>query len=495
VSTGVDNLGNSLSQYSTDPNWVITSPGTSTSVTALVSDFVSFAWEPSPVAITNANWINQDGTQFINQAYNGINIYERNFIVPNGVTNFTLNFEVAYDDAFVSLEIVKPDLSTIPLTVTPTTSYHLSTIISNIISTSGQYGNWKIKAIINHIGGQAGFLLSGTINITAPCDKWALCGNTATATDFLGTTNAQPLTIKTNNTDRAIITPTGEMGIGTTTPNAQLEVTTTNLTAPAIKANGKSVGIYAEATAQESNLIKRSNIYGDLDGIAVFGNAKYTTNTTNGSMYGVVGSATEISINNVGVFGEAKNANGYNHGVVGYVNSPTGIYNSGVAGHVELNTTAVFNRAIWGYAPVAANHYAGYFDGNVDIKSGVVTIGDGTLCTPTGYKLFVEQGILTEKVKVAVNCSTAWADYVFANDYKLKPLSEVESFINENKHLPNVPSASELVKEGLDLGKMQATQMEKIEELTLYLIEMKKEINALQNENQSLKVLVSQSKN
>ena len=306
---------------------------------------------------------------------------------------------------------------------------------------------------------------------------------------------ANNMAFSTGSVERMRINQAGFVGIGTATATNQLEVVTTVLTNPAIYASGKSVGIYAEATAQESNLIKRSNIYGDLDGIAVFGNAKYTTNTTNGSMYGVVGSATEISINNVGVFGEAKNANGYNHGVVGYVNSPTGIYNSGVAGHVELNTTAVFNRAIWGNAPVAANHFAGYFDGNVDIKSGVVTIGDGSLCTPTGYKLFVEQGILTEKVKVAVNCSTAWADYVFANDYKLKPLSEVEAYVKENKHLPNVPSADELVKEGLDLGKMQATQMEKIEELTLYLIEMKKEINALQNENQSLKVLVSQSKN
>jgi hypothetical protein len=213
-------------------------------------------------------------------------------------------------------------------------------------------------------------------------------------------------------------------------------------------------------------------------------------------MYGVVGSATEVNpLNNLGVMGEGKNASGYNTGVYGYVNSTTGLYNTGVAGEVKLNPTAVWSRAINGLAPVAPNHFAGYFDGNVDIKSGVVTIGDGTLCTPTGYKLFVEQGILTEKVKVAVNCSPAWADYVFANDYKLKPLSEVETYLKENKHLPNVPSADELVKDGLDLGKMQATQMEKIEELTLYMIEMKKEINTLKNENQSLKTLVSQSKN
>jgi hypothetical protein len=101
---------------------------------------------------------------------------------------------------------------------------------------------------------------------------------------------------------------------------------------------------------------------------------------------------------------------------------------------------------------------------------------------PSGYKLFVEEGILTEKVKVAVVNSGAWADYVFAADYNLKPLSEVEAFIKENKHLPNVPSADELVKDGLDLGKMQATQMEKIEELTLYIIEMKKEIEMLKNQ-------------
>jgi hypothetical protein len=270
------------------------------------------------------------------------------------------------------------------------------------------------------------------------------------------------------------------VGIGTTNPNAQLEVITTSLTNPAISSFGKSVGIYAEATAQESNLIKRSNMFSDLDGIAVFGNGKYTSNTTNGSMYGVVGSSTDINpLNNLGVFGEAKNASGYNSGVIGYCGSTTGLYNTGVAGQVELNTTAAWNRAVWGVAPVAPNHYAGYFEGNVDVQTGTVRVGNVT--TPVGYKLYVEQGILTEKVKVAVATSLAWADYVFAADYNLKPLSEVEAFIKENKHLPNVPSADELVKGGLDLGKMQATQMEKIEELTLYIIEMKKEIEILKN--------------
>jgi hypothetical protein len=300
---------------------------------------------------------------------------------------------------------------------------------------------------------------------------------------------ANNMAFSTGSLERMRINQAGFVGIGTATATNQLEVATTLLTNPAIYATGKSVGIYAEATAQESNLIKRSNIFSDLDGIAVFGNGKYTSNTTNGSMYGVVGSSTDLNpLNNIGVFGEAKNATGYNSGVIGYSNSTTGLYNSGVAGQVELNTTAVWNKAINGLAPVAPNHYAGYFDGNVEVQTGTLKVGNVT--APIGYKLYVEQGILTEKVKVAVATSAAWADYVFASDYNLKPLSEVESFIKENKHLPNIPSATDLEKEGLDLGIMQSLQMAKIEELTLYMIEMKKEIEILKTQNESLKTQI-----
>jgi len=92
------------------------------------------------------------------------------------------------------------------------------------------------------------------------------------------------------------------------------------------------------------------------------------------------------------------------------------------------------------------------------------------------YKLFVEGGILTEKVKVALRSTANWADYVFADDYKLMPLSDVEKFISKNNHLPGIKSATELAKNGLDVAEMQAKQMEKIEELTLYAIEQDKKI-------------------
>lgn len=128
---------------------------------------------------------------------------------------------------------------------------------------------------------------------------------------------------------------------------------------------------------------------------------------------------------------------------------------------------------------------------------GKVLVGNVTVpTTPTQlYKLYVEGGILTEKVKVAIKTSTNWSDHVFEDKYKLKPLSEVEKYIKENKHLPNIPSSEELVKDGMDLGEMHAKQMEKIEELTLYMIEMKKEIEELKKENKELKEKVSNSKN
>jgi hypothetical protein len=119
--------------------------------------------------------------------------------------------------------------------------------------------------------------------------------------------------------------------------------------------------------------------------------------------------------------------------------------------------------------------------------SSYVQIGTSTAPYRPGYRLFVDQGILTEKVKVAVAGSAQWSDYVFAKDYNLMPLDEVEQFVKKNKHLPNVPSADEMVKEGNDLGKTDAKLLEKIEELTLYVIELNRRCDLQAKEIAALK--------
>ncbi len=81
-------------------------------------------------------------------------------------------------------------------------------------------------------------------------------------------------------------------------------------------------------------------------------------------------------------------------------------------------------------------------------------------------------------------------DYVFKDDYDLMPIEEVEAYVNEHKHLPNIPSEKEILAEGLNVGNQQMKQLEKIEELTLYLIEMNKRLNSLEKENLELKLKV-----
>lgn len=91
------------------------------------------------------------------------------------------------------------------------------------------------------------------------------------------------------------------------------------------------------------------------------------------------------------------------------------------------------------------------------------------------------------RAKLVRVVTDVWADYVFNKDYKLLPLSEVEKFINDNHRLPDVPSEKEITEKGLDIGEIQKIQMQKIEELTLYLLEVKKELDNLKKENEEFK--------
>lgn len=126
--------------------------------------------------------------------------------------------------------------------------------------------------------------------------------------------------------------------------------------------------------------------------------------------------------------------------------------------------------------------------------SGVVSIGTGSLYPNAGpYKLFVEGGMRTRKVKV--DLVTPWPDYVFEPSYDLRSLGGLEAYIKEFKHLPDVPSADEASKNGVDLGETQAVLLKKIEELTLYVIEQNKRMDAQQKMIEEQQKLLTELKN
>jgi hypothetical protein len=109
------------------------------------------------------------------------------------------------------------------------------------------------------------------------------------------------------------------------------------------------------------------------------------------------------------------------------------------------------------------------------IKANTNNIGIGTTM-PGPYKLAVEGTIGARKIKVTQ--ALPWADFVFDPEYVLPTLKEIEAYVRVKKHLPGIPSATEIKENGLDLGDMQQKQMQKIEELTLYLIEINKKLAA-----------------
>ncbi|HOY06807.1 MAG TPA: hypothetical protein PLO67_15465 [Saprospiraceae bacterium] len=112
--------------------------------------------------------------------------------------------------------------------------------------------------------------------------------------------------------------------------------------------------------------------------------------------------------------------------------------------------------------------------------NGNVLIGT---TTDQGYKLAVNGNLLAKEIRV----QSDWADYVFADDYHLRPLAEVETFIADNDHLPDIQPACEIQENGLDLAATTTKMMAKIEELTLYLIDQNKRLEKLEAENAALR--------
>lgn len=131
------------------------------------------------------------------------------------------------------------------------------------------------------------------------------------------------------------------------------------------------------------------------------------------------------------------------------------------------------NTGIGTYTPNAKLHL-----------NGAMLMGSSNDRIATGYNMSVHGKIIAEVMTVQAYAS--WPDYVFSKDYKLMPLDELEQSIRKNNHLPNIPAAAEIEKNGINLGDMSKGLMEKVEELTLYLIDLNKKNKALEEKVEQL---------
>ncbi|UYQ95515.1 hypothetical protein MKQ68_10425 [Chitinophaga horti] len=143
-----------------------------------------------------------------------------------------------------------------------------------------------------------------------------------------------------------------------------------------------------------------------------------------------------------------------------------------VAGSFSLNTKASVDPHI-NQNGLYSQYTAFYTGPGLNYLGGNLGIGTISL---NGHRLAVEGSIGARKIKVD---QATWADYVFAAGYKLRSIPEVEAFIKTHQHLPDIPSGNEVQEDGLDVGEMDKMLLQKVEELTLYLIDQHKKIESL----------------
>ena len=121
----------------------------------------------------------------------------------------------------------------------------------------------------------------------------------------------------------------------------------------------------------------------------------------------------------------------------------------------------------------AQDQFVVFGDGKVHVSGGLNI--DDPFCSPS-YRLSVNGKARFKQAEVTAN---GWCDYVFEEDYELRNLKDLEKFIDENHHLPEIPTTEQVEADGINIADMDARLLKKIEELTLYVIELNKEIEQL----------------
>jgi hypothetical protein len=296
----------------------------------------------------------------------------------------------------------------------------------------------------------------------------------------------------TVNAQTNVFPADGNVGIGTTNPQAKLDIDNNillGLNNPAwgirIKANfpsyngGWSRGFFVVNENNISNFIGLGALGGCSNGVATMERAwigkDYDNSYMNFLPNGNVGIGTTSPLSILDIRGETKIMTSGADGItttaitLGNNNYPATQNN-----RIQNSTSASAVNNILKFE--TSNGSIGCWNTNQLVLTGNGNIGIGT--TSPDQRLTVKGKIHAEEVIVDLNVPAA--DYVFAKDYSLMPLHKVEQYVQQNSHLPDIPSAAEIKEQGLSMGEMQNKLLKKVEEQTLYIIALNKQMEKME---------------
>jgi hypothetical protein len=349
----------------------------------------------------------------------------------------------------------------IALFLTATGYYSLAQTNTFPPSGSAGIGTTSPLAKLHVVGGEIRLAGAGTSGIASGAVISFYDSNNATRYGYLGDASAGNsdiylvaeagggLNFGTNaNAARMVINTSGNVGIGTTTPTRPLDVNGWVQTNTGILFNnGKAWDVSSNG----------NDLYFDETGLVT-----RMTFLAGGNVG--IGTRTPVALLNIAVPGSKATVAG---NVVSFL-STNDISNPFGLRTMIYGASSINNR----YVTLQTTDYSLADGGNLVLQSTIGNVAIGTTDTK-GYKFAVNGSAVATSMTVKLNAN--WPDYVFKPGYQLPLLSDVKAYIDQNQHLPEMPSEADVARDGLNLGEVNKLLTKKVEELTLYLIQQKEE--------------------
>lgn len=313
---------------------------------------------------------------------------------------------------------------------------------------------------------------------------WSLSGNSASSGNFIGTTNSQALNFKTNNETRMTLSPSfAFLGIGTSTPNCNLHIHSMYPGKPCItdiqltnhnigSSSNNGFRIRQQNKTVYISQLEKANMFFQNNGngfvIDTNGYVGFNTNYPKQKIH--------VVDHNILITRTSARSDGITNGAIMFGDEATNSCRHGAWGieYVDSENEGYGLNFFKPYTSCNTN------PGNYKLflaDNGNVGIGTKTPLA----KLTVDGNICAKEVRVSLSGSPCWPDYVFANDYELMKISDLKQYIQTNSHLPGIPSATDVEENGVELGATTELLLQKIEEMTLYIIQLEERVQQLEN--------------